>query len=155
MLKELRSHPYAKTLQTVELEIVRLYHEAPVGVSFEHVMHPHYWSKTSQHMKVGVRIEVKAADGSWWAMLIVSDAPPALRVQTLQFVELEAASTEIKGHPEYEVKPNGSTFAVMYKPDDIILRAGLKNINAAHEWFTERCSIAKAEGKEPYDNVTP
>ncbi|MEP5758990.1 MAG: hypothetical protein ABJ327_06725 [Litoreibacter sp.] len=92
--------------------------------------------------------------GAWWAMLIVSDAPPALRVQTLQFVELEAASTEIKGYPDYEVKPNGSTFAVMFKPDDVILRAGLNSIDAAHDWFAARCKAAKGAGKEPFQDVT-
>jgi hypothetical protein len=76
------------------------------GTPFEAVLNEKYWAHNSVKMKTGDRIEVRAADGSYYAELYVQDAGRLYaKVAVLSHVELGAVDVQEGSSIEgYEVR---------------------------------------------------
>jgi hypothetical protein len=59
-------------------------------VNFEDTLKPAYWAHVAAKLRVGDRVEVSAADGTWLAELVVSGTTSTeAKMSVYRFVELE------------------------------------------------------------------
>ena len=104
---------------------VIVYHHSPeFGISLEDCLKPDYWTHVTKSLRVGHRIEILSADGSWWAMLIVrSVGRHDAVVQDLSYVELGEAVEAATEQSPYEIKWRGPAkkFGVVRKSDGEVI----------------------------------
>lgn len=118
---------------------VVVYHHSPeFGVTLDDVLKPDYWTHVAPSLRVGHRIELLAADGSWWAMLIVRavgrhDAV----VQALSKVDLGEHEPALTEDSPYEVKWRGPAkkFGVVRKADSEVIRDEFPVKEQAIQWM--------------------
>lgn len=123
----------------VEHNVVVYHHTPEFGLNIEDMVKPDYWSHVAKQLRIGHRIEVMAADGAYWAMLIVrAVGRTEAVVQALQHVELGSPAEKIKGDDNpYEVKWRGPTkkFGVVRKSDNEVVRDEFPVREDAERWL--------------------
>lgn len=117
-----------------------LYAKPEANVTFEEVQKPEFWAHVAKPVKAGDRIEVVAADGSWFAELYVrSSAAQSLNVAVMRYCDFSKKSEveePAKTEPEYEVKFAGrAKWRVMRKSDNAVMIEGLDTKEQAEEWI--------------------
>lgn len=125
-------------LSLAEHSVVKYYHCADFGETIETVTEPTYWTHVAKSLRTGHHIEIIAADGSWWADLLVrAVGSHDAVVQALQFVELgEPVQAETSESP-YEIKWRGPArkFGVIRKADKEVLRDEFDVREKAEKWL--------------------
>jgi hypothetical protein len=125
-------------LQIAEHEVVCYYHCPEIDTGLSDVLKSDYWTHVTKSLRVGHRIEVLAADGSWWAMLIVrAVGSHDAVVQELQHVELGSQVEAKVTDSPYEVKWRGPArkFGVLRKEDGEIIRDEFQVKEHAVKWL--------------------
>lgn len=125
-------------LQQAEHEVVCYYHYPDTGTTLEDVLQPEYWSHVARNLRTGHRVEIFAADGSYWAMLIVRAAGTRdAVVQTLQHVELGPQSDIVVAPSAYEVKWRGPSkkWGVVRREDNEVIRDEFAVKEQAAKWM--------------------
>lgn len=82
------------------------------GTTMQEMLVPMYWAHVARDLRPFDRIEVRAADGKWWAELIVRVVEPlAVKVELLRHRDFEAAQgrtgPELEVPEGYEIKHRG------------------------------------------------
>lgn len=125
-------------LFSAEHAVVVYYHAPEFGVSLDDTLKPDYWTHVAKSLRVGHRIEMMAADGSWWAMLLVrAVGRHEAVVQALQHVELgEPVSVEI-ADSAYEIKWRGPArkYGIVRKSDGEVIREDIPVKEQAVQWL--------------------
>lgn len=126
------------TIHTAEHSVVTYFHSPEEETSFETTLKPEYWTHVASKLRAGCRIEMLAADGTWWAMLIVRAAGRnTAQVAVLHKVALDKMpDPEIAEMPAY-VKFRGPTalWSVLRKADDEVLRDKMPTRGEAEQWL--------------------
>jgi hypothetical protein len=96
------------------------------GTTIEEMLNPLYWTHVAnKRLKQWDRIDVRAADGAWFAELLVTVKQPfAARVHVLQYVEFAVAAGAAAGEVPagYEIKSRGRDgWAVIRTEDKAVL----------------------------------
>lgn len=80
-----------------------------VGTSLDEMLEPAYWAHVAKQLQPWDRIDVRAADGTWFAeLLVVAVANQAAKVHLLQHVDLgRPAATQVELPAGYELKARG------------------------------------------------
>lgn len=115
----------------------------PAGTPLDEVLKPEYWASVAptRNWEFGDTISLKPYDGRYWAKLLVLDAGPSwLKVQVIQFVEVEPAERgEENDFPGYRIEWQNITtkFAIIRESDKEVLRSGFKTKHSAGTWLIE------------------
>lgn len=111
------------------------------GTTLDEMLKPEYWAHVARDMKPWQRIEVRAADKSWMAELVVLVVKPfAVKVVVLDKFEFEAKSVAAAANidvPEgYELKYRGKAgWSVIRLSDNEILQEKEASKAAASIWL--------------------
>jgi hypothetical protein len=97
----LKEAEFARSVRQVVLEH---------GTSFEDVLQSGFWVHVARRLKARDQIEVHAADGAWFARLMVRSATPlSTSIGLIEKVDFEAAKKgERETIPGYEIKFRGA-----------------------------------------------
>jgi hypothetical protein len=128
-------------LQSAEYKRRDLIAQPEAGTTLAEMLDPNYWTHVAKQLQPGDRIDVRPADGSWFAELLVrAVAPFAAKVHVLQHVEFDAqAATERAPDPEgYELKHRGKNgWCVVRSVDKVVLTQEHPSAEAARLWLTQ------------------
>lgn len=110
------------------------------GTSLEEMLVPAYWANVAKTMKQWDRVEVRPADGSWYAELLVRVVEPfAVLVHVLRRVEFKPtlkAKSEIDVPEGYEIKFRGKAgWCIVRNDDNTILKEKEDSKEAALVWL--------------------
>lgn len=103
------------------------------GTTLDQVLKPEAWAHVAKLLKAGDKIEVRSADGEWFAELYVrsvteTDAHVVV-LQSYKFSGEKPAPTEV------DVKFRGDKkWSVIRKADKAVLTEGLETKGAAEDW---------------------
>lgn len=125
-------------LLTAEHSLVVYHHVPEIGATLEDVLKPTYWTHVTRFLRVGHRIEILSADGSWWAMLIVrAVGTHDAVVQDLQSVTLGPAADVTVSDAPYEVKWRGPArkFGVVRIEDSEVIKDEFPVREQAEQWL--------------------
>lgn len=108
------------------------------GTTLDEMLSPEYWAHVAKSLKVGDRIDVTAADGSWFAELFVRAVRPNdVRVAVLREVRF-GVDTKTPVPPNYEIKHRGGAgWSVIRHPDKSIMFEGGATKEEANKWVAE------------------
>lgn len=133
-------------LQASDYRVACFFHDPAVGETLEDTIAPDYWAHVASRLAAGNRIELLAADGTWWAMLIVRAAgrTDAL-VQVLQYVPLGAQESTLDASA-YEVKWRGPKrrWGVVRTKDGAVLQDDFAVREAADTWMADHLKALAA-----------
>lgn len=112
------------------------------GTTLLEMQDPAYWANVAKTLKPMDRIEVRPADGTWWAELLVRVVEPqSVRVHVLRTVEFHKparadASPDVADG--YEVKHRGAQrgWCVIREHDAAVLVEKQASHEAAVAWLT-------------------
>lgn len=109
------------------------------GTGLEEMLNPLFWSHVAKGLKAWDRIEVRPADGTWWAELIVRVVQPfAVRVHVLRYAEFRRSTgSEAAEVPAgYEIKNRGRDgWAVIRTEDKAVLHEKDPSRDHAVAWL--------------------
>jgi hypothetical protein len=111
------------------------------GTSIEEMKNPEYWANVARDLKVLDRIEVRPADATWWAELLVRAVGPfTTKVHVLRVVVFDQTKGESAAAPTvpagYAITHRGKNgWTVIRKSDNAILKEGIDTQPAAHSWL--------------------
>lgn len=109
------------------------------GTTLEMMGDPAYWTHVASKLRKGDRIEVTAADGTWFAEFYIKSANKVeAHVALMRKVELSksTAKAETEDEPEYIVKHyGGGKWRVMRTEDKAILESDLPSKEKAQAWL--------------------
>lgn len=114
-----------------------MYPEA--GTRLDEMLIPEYWSHVARRLKAFDRIEVRPADGTWWAELLVHVVEPfAARVEVLREHHFGGGRRPVVQAPDgYEFRFRGQNgWCVVRLSDGAVLREKEGSIEAAEAWLT-------------------
>lgn len=121
--------------QIQQADYVRTVHAATPepGTNLDNMLQPDYWAHVAKSLKAGDLIEVRAADGEWFAELYVrSTSATDAKVVVLRehsFAEKRAPTQDV------DVKFRGEKkWSVVRKSDKTVLIEGLETKGAAEDW---------------------
>lgn len=125
-------------LHIAEHSVVVYFHAPEFGVSLDDMLKSDYWTHVAPQLRVGHRVEVLSADGSWWAMLIVrAVGRHEAVVQALQHVVLGDAEDIAAEDMPYKVMWRGPAkkFGVVRKSDGEVIRDEFPVKEQAMKWL--------------------
>lgn len=109
------------------------------GTAIEEMQRPEYWAHVARQLRMHDRIEVRPADGTWWAELLVLVVEPfAVRVHVLRHEHFGVAATmdEIEVAAGYTVKHRGwEKWCVTRNSDSSLLHKRAESREAAVVWL--------------------
>ena len=110
------------------------------GTTLDEMLNPLFWAHVAKKLKAWDRIEVRPADGAWWAELIARVVQPfAVRVHVLRHVEFgvrDGVSTAPEVPAGYELKNRGRDgWAVIRTEDKAVLREKEPSRDLALAWL--------------------
>ncbi len=116
------------------------------GTTLDEMLEPAYWSNVARFGTPGAlkqwdRIEVRPADGAWWAELIVLTVQPfAVKVATLRskhFSKLTPEEEAAEIPAGYEVKSRGAAhgWSVTRQSDRVVLHEKARSRDDALGWL--------------------
>lgn len=115
---------------------------ATAGTDPDHLLEPKYWTHVGRLLRMGDRIEVLAADASWYAELRVmevgrNEAFGARLAFTLPPVSLknDAVLPELN---DYVARPYGSSWQVFKTGQDEPIKRDLPDKIAAEKWIVSQ-----------------
>lgn len=117
------------------------------ATTFEDLLRPSYWSHVARTLQKNDRIEVLAADGSYFAELIVlSKTDIDVRVGVLRKVQLaEIEQLAPPSADEFEVKHRGGAgWSVIRKADKKVMFERGETQAQAAEWVSKNANAALA-----------
>ncbi len=118
---------------------VVVYHHSPeFGVPFEDLLRPEYWSHVAAKLRPGYRVEVMAADGSYWGMLLCRAASRTEAIMApLQFKEIAGAVEIENAEVPYMAKWRGPTakWSVVRKADKTVVKDSFQVREHAENWI--------------------
>jgi len=111
-----------------------------VGATLADMLQPEYWAHVAKSIRPGDRIEVLAADGSWFAELFVrSSGLNEVRATVLREVQFDKAVPVALPQTEYEVKFAGAAkWRVIRRSDNASMVDGLQTRGDAEAWVAHR-----------------
>lgn len=104
------------------------------GTKLADMLLPEYWVHVAKTFRVGDRIDVTAADGSWFAELFVrSTSERALKVHVLRHIEFDKDPAEAP--PALDIRHRGGAgWSVVRLVDKTVLFEGGKARSDAEDW---------------------
>lgn len=122
-----------------------------LGTQPRELTDPGYWASVAHNMRVWDRIDVRAADGTWWVeLLVVAVEPFAVKVHPLRFWQLDrAADPGILPQLEeavpdgYEIRYRGdkARWCVLRLSDSIWVREGELSRGHAALWLQRHLRV--------------
>lgn len=115
---------------------------APAGADPADLIDPAFWVHVARLMRMGDKIEVLAADASWYAELRVMEVGKtssfgARLAFTLHPVELKN-DRQLPPLNDYEARPYGSVWHVYKNGTDDPVKVDLPSQEAALKWITSQ-----------------
>lgn len=112
------------------------------GSAPDDVLRPEFWVHVASKLRVGDKIEIMAADTSWYGELCVMEvgrtASAGVRVAfTLPAVSLTNEQT-LPDQKDYIAQPVGSSWSVFKVGADAPVKADLPDRAAADKWITSQ-----------------
>ena len=110
------------------------------GVDFAAVLQPAYWTHVAAKLRPGDMIEVRAEDGTWFAILyVVSAQRLSAKVVPLPGYPLELDAGEADEIAAFGVKWNGPQhrWAVVRVADKRAMQTGFQSREDAHRWLAD------------------
>jgi hypothetical protein len=111
------------------------------GTTLDEMLAPEYWAHVAKAMRPFDRIDVRPADGSWFAELLVRVVEPfSVRVALLQHVEFDRAASpaavEVKVPEGYELVHRGRAgWSVKRLADAQFIKEGERDRATAAAWL--------------------
>ena len=124
---------------------------AASGTQPDDVLVPEYWAHVGAKLKPWDRIEVRAADGTWYTELMVLDASRQwARVKTLvgpvMLTSADVSLTQTQAADACEVMHRGPRkWSVVRKSDRAVMHEGEERRDAAEQWLAENAGALKAQ----------
>lgn len=112
-----------------------------IGTTFEEMACPGYWASVAKGLRAYDRIEIRPADGSWWAELLVRNVEPfSAVVFPLQYIadfSPKSADDPAGEVPDgYEIVFRGrAKHSVKRLVDNVFLQDGLATKADAARWL--------------------
>ena len=110
------------------------------GTTLEEMNRPGYWANVAKQLKPLDRIEVRPADGTWWAELLVRAVEPfSVLMMVMRTADLSTGSTgEVSEIPDgYEVRHRGANgWSVIREEDRIVLTEKQPSREQAEAWLS-------------------
>lgn len=111
-----------------------------IGTTMEEMQNPAYWSHVASRLRAWDRIEVRPADGTWWAELVVRVVQPfAVRVHVLRLVKFPDAQRAAAGSdvpPGYVISQRGARgWTVVRETDNEVLKDKEQTRGHAVAWL--------------------
>lgn len=108
----------------------------------EHFLKPEAYAHVAKMLRRGDRIEVLAADSSWYAEFIVRSVE-GLNVQIGPLMLQTWGSKELLEYEDYAIDFNERVGArVIRKSDNRVMVEGLQSLQSADNWLRTRCGMA-------------
>lgn len=116
------------------------------GVTPEELAKPEAWVHVSKNLKAGDRIEVVAADGTWFAELFVRSAVGVgVKLFTLRVVHFDGVAAKApaqKDDEEFEIKFAGAAkWRGIRKSDGAVMVEGMASREAVKTWLVENVEL--------------
>lgn len=124
--------------------------DADPGVTLNDTLDPTFWAHVARRLRPRARIEVHAADNSWFAELIVRSASNLeAHVAVMRYVDLDAADREARktaAKISLTVVRKGPTlkWCVVQNPGNIVLVDRLETRADAEAWLENPPQQAQA-----------
>lgn len=111
------------------------------GTTLEEMLLPEYWAHVAKTIKPGDRIDVTAADGSWFAELFVRGVTPnAVCVAVLREVRFNDSDAPATGGVTVKHR-GGAGWSVVRDKDKVVLFEGGATKEDANKWVAEQSLI--------------
>lgn len=112
--------------------------EAAAGVTPEDILDPAYWVHVAKSLKPGARIEVTAADKSWFVELYVRSATGNDARVVVLSEHIFSAPVKADSTAAYEVKHRGPRgWSVIRQSDKTVVFEEGKTREDAEKWVTD------------------
>jgi hypothetical protein len=111
------------------------------GTTLDDMLDPAYWTHVAKVLRPFDRIDVRPADGTWFAELLVRTVEPfSVKVHVLQHVEFDRAATpgavEVKIPEGYELVHRGRAgWSVKRLADGVLIHEGARDRASAAAWL--------------------
>lgn len=108
------------------------------GTQYEDMFDPSFWAHVALKLKVDDLIQVKPADGSWWAELLVrSKGRVSVTVAELRKVDFADAKQSSGDEGQYEIKWRGpnAKWSAVHKVTKAIAVEGLETKEEVSAWL--------------------
>lgn len=105
------------------------------GTNLADMLLPEYWVHVAKTFRVGDRIDVTAADGSWFAELFVRTvSPTGIKAYVLRHIEFDKTAAEAP--PTLDIRHRGGAgWSVVRLSDKTVLFEGGKARSDAEDWI--------------------
>lgn len=121
------------------------------GTSIDDMLVPAYWAHVARELRALDRIEVRPADGTWWAELLVRVVEPvAVRVYVLRYERFApVAAVTAEAPPGYTVRFRGAErFVVIRDADGEVVHSKEPTKEHALAWLSGHLRrLGSDEGK--------